>query len=184
MNKLSKNTFTYQGIIKLQLNDSNEVSLMNSGTAHLGNTICKALAGYNISDSVPKFIDFECQNGGKWLSLLNRRIPFTGITYDSFQEIENDLMSRLRLNSVILYEDKKQDSISDNVRLRLAMYDKNNNLLAYATEIDNINNQAGTSTDITTLLEVYNHITPGVDCILKWYMEFYTTYPETINEEQ
>ena len=175
---MSKDTFTYQGRILLRLSDgSTEVYLKNTRTENLGRTICKALAGYNVSDNIPKFLDFQEQNNTKWISLLNRKIPFTGIIYESPTEAENSLMSTLKLNSVILYQDKKLDKILESSTIRVAMYDNENNLLAYAVTLNNISNEHN-------LASVFNQITPGVDCVLKWNMEFHVENEEISTEDR
>lgn len=166
---MSRDTFTYQGRILLRLsNGSTQVYLKNTGTSNLGKAICKALAGYNISSNIPKFLDFEEQIDDRWHTLLSRKIPFTGITYEQPTESDSNLMSNLRLNAVILNQDKKNgaDSILESTVLRLSMYDEEYNLLAYAVTVNN-------GEDEHTLASVFNQITPGVDCVLSWNMEFY-----------
>ena len=167
---MSNNSFKYSGkVIAKTSSDGTEIIYKNTGTPKLGTVICKALAGYSISKNIPKAIDVQYLNGDNWLSLLNRRIPVTGVTYSDFDELSEDKkMSELTLNSVILYEDiKSTGKVSESTELRFALYDSESNLLAQANSFEKGNEKSG-------IIKMFEEIGPGIDCIINWSMQFFT----------
>ena len=151
------NNFSYSGVMTVTL-DGQVTSFKNRGTRELGIVITKALAGYPIDNEVPRCFSIEEKDSdGSWINLLNRRLPFTGITYD-ITETEEPCIGKLNLNCVILSNDKKKDSTDGKLRFCVySMYGSNPLAIVENTELNNI----------------FNNITDGTDCVVRWKMCFY-----------
>ena len=174
------NNVTYRGVVTVEVNDTT-VKLTNSGTKELGLLITKALAGYNIADDIPRYLNIQIYEGKDrnnndiWTNLLNRNLPFTGIRYLNKNEIPNtnDCIGSLKFNCIVLYTNKLQPYVQNNSTLRLCMLNSIGDILAqvYTTKKDG---------DDFTLSQLFNDIVEGTDCIVDWEMSFYNkeTQPE------
>ena len=157
---------TYYGIATLSVGDK-EGLFKNTGTKELGLIITKALAGYSIADEVPKFFNIQMNEGTDlkpiWTNLLTRELPFTGITYSN--DVDDECIGKLDLNCIVLASDKLILSVTENATLRLIMLNNKGNILAEV--IDN------------ELPVLFNDITEGTDCIVKWNMSFHSKEQES-----
>lgn len=175
----------YSGIATLSLDGEVVATIKNRGTRELGVLITKALAGYNISTEVPKFFNIQINEttdsdgNPVWVNLLNRNLPFTGITYTVADELTKtnyigDLSLKcigdLSLNCIIMSTDKLTPSVSENAKLRLCILNSLGTILAEIIE-DN------------TLTKLFNDIVEGTDCIVNWDMSFYNS-PDTVETDR
>lgn len=173
---------TYSGKMTATLSSGSTLTLKNRGTKELGRVITKALAGYDIGDEIPRYFNIESYNneGETLQTLLNRNLPFTGVTYtDEITETERDIIGQLDLNCIIMSQHKVTTNISDKVRF--CMYNsKNVKLAEVSTNLNNSDTLTGNykdgeeiSSDTTdALCRVYNEIVDGTDCLIHWTMTF------------
>lgn len=170
------NGISYKGSVTLKSTDGFSIELFNTGTALLGSTICRALAGYDISNALPTYLDIQSkQNDGSWVSLLNRKLPFTGIKYSTIDsELSDDsAIGELQLNSVVLFSDKKRTAVSESEQCRLVLYSRDHQVLAHVSQLGDISDDTANKFDISKAVSaMYNNITNGVDCVVNWVMSF------------
>lgn len=159
------NNLGYNGVARIVVGEQTFL-FQNRGTRQLGLVISKALAGYNVSNDVPKFFGVQInEKGEKWVDLLNKKLPFTGITYDPISTDTSSVdycIGKLNLSTIILSTDKLQPSVSENAILRLCVYSNDTSENGLLAEVTNQN-----------LIKVYNDIVEGTDCIINWDMSFF-----------
>ena len=138
-----------------------KLNFKNQGTLHLFDTITKALAGYDIKNSVPHSIDILQEVGGREQSCLSKKVPLTGIVYgdaaDSGREVGTGV---LKLNAFITFEDKQSLSSLNNPQL--VVRDIQNNILC----------RIGGENYTTNLQALWSHITADTDAIIEWKLIF------------
>lgn len=159
-----ENKVSYQGNVSLSLKNKGEhivYSIKNSGTKLLLDTITRALAGYSIENSIPKYIDIQVSYDGKssYTSGLLKAIPLVGVVYGEPAGAEKN-NGVLLLNATITYADKAPISAMTDARLVLLTEDMK--VLA------SIEDDSG---DITTMWE---SITSSTDAIVEWKLSFYS----------
>ena len=166
------NSFTYNGKVSFKLKrNGREYSLYthNEGTKYLWDTVTKALAGQNVSDRVPRYIDFEyvlkeiVDTKEKEVphSLITEPIPFTGIVWGEMaQEVTSEHNGTLMLTAVITANDKLSVDTSNPsiTRLQLTMKSKEGRTLATVSD--------------DSLYDLYNSLTEGTDAVIEWRMIF------------
>lgn len=151
----------YSGKVKVSLScngSTREVLLTNSGTKTLWNTIAKALAGYNISNEVPKYFDMVDSNG---TSLLINKILFRGTVWG--EEVDNSTESTsVRLTATVTSTDKLLSTLSGGRQCNLRMYSASGkNHMAQISD-----------TQDGVLRELYNTINVGTNAIFEWTLTF------------
>lgn len=162
-NLITDNNVSYQGDVTLTIKNNcgtYKLPVKNRGTAHLFNTITRALCGQDISDDRPYYINMICKRiDGSTVELLtNRYVPITGQGYDN--RVNSDNSSSVILNALILpsYKAFKIDlAEEDKIYLNLYSRDKSN-ILA----------------DVTgdTLIDAYNALQDGSEIVVNWKMTF------------
>lgn len=166
------NDLMYNGNVHITLGTDDTIIVNNTGTIHLGRVITKALAGYSITNEIPKFLDIYVMdsNSNYRISLLNRKLPFTGIMYNNnIDDTQGSLIGDLKLHCIVLHTNKTQNSVS-NGDVRFGIYNSKEDLLAEVIS--------------TNLRDVYNGISDGTDCIVDWTMSFYNSHTEPITQNQ
>ena len=189
------NSLTYSGKVTIKIKNT-KITTHNKGTVNLGKAIVKALAGYSIQSEIPCLLDFQQYVNNEWATLLNKKTPFTGITYQEFTEEESKksdgCIGKLILHTSILYENKNSSGEISNP-CRICMYNSNtdnnpnpNSSLGLLAYVDNINdtNIDYTNTEdnnITTISGIYNKIETGTQALIEWELSFYNKIEETNN---
>ena len=140
MDCAASNSLSYKGQVTIKIKNrkgsKSEIKLHNSGTFNLGLFIAKALAGYFNNSDCPSFLDMEYQNAaGNWNSLLNNKVPLTGITYANIDEKSSPIIGSVKMLATIQSDNVRRVVVS-NSNLRYSLWDGNpsKKLLAY---IDN-----------------------------------------------
>lgn len=174
MNKgIITNHISYKGIVNMKsIIDKQIVStcMFNSGTKDLMNLLTKALAGYDISKQVPKFINIgygDTQPQGTYSFLLNRNIPLTGIVWGEAVDTSNipqwnDSASSLMLSCTITSQDKTISSYNGVSKLFLLLLSNDGKTVLAKIEDTNDN----------IIRDTYNKLTVGTDLMVDWYMIF------------
>lgn len=149
----------YHGFLNVKLKHKGKVfpfTFVNNGTKFLFDTITKFLAGYEVSDCVPKYFDFQTKtSSGEYVSCLQSTIRLTGAVYgDMAQASSSD--GRVMYNAIVTYEDKSSRSAL--VSPRVVLKDSSNNVIAV---IQNEN-----------LHEVWESIVKGTEAVIEWTMVF------------
>lgn len=172
---------TYSGKMTATLSSGTTLTLKNQGTKELGRVITKALAGYDIGDEIPRYFNIESYNseGETLQTLLNRNLPFTGVTYnDEITETEGNIIGQLDLNCIIMSQHKVDTNIGGNSNVRFCMYNsKNVKLAEVSPDLNNrdeliIDGNIISSNETNPLCQVYNSIVEGTDCLIHWTMTF------------
>lgn len=162
MNILSqaKNNFAYDSDITISFKTKgrNVVrKLKNSGTQHLFDVICQALAGYDISRSVPYALDVK--NEGS--SVLRRTVPLTGIVWGNVaSETVEPNTGYLKLTATLINSDKT--AINELFNGSLDIIDKDKNVLCTIS--------GDTYKDVVA--EMWESITVNTDAIIEWILIF------------
>lgn len=170
------NLLNYSGQVNINLVRNGKVftvPFLNKGTKLLTNAIAKALAGQDISDTLPRYLDFtyvieqdgeDTQEG----RLINTKIPFVGIVWGDVAlpaNIQDPEGSALLLQATISSADKvivtNLDSIKD---FRLCITTKTGEVLAFVSD--------------PTLKDMYNALSEGTDAIIEWRMLFHNNIKE------
>ena len=164
------NNVNYKGKVHISLRKKGKVfnrTSCNAGTKTLMSLITKALAGYNIQSSVPKYLDLLFQttvNGvTEYKSILHEKVPLTGIIYDYSPTsiISNEIESNLYLEGIITH-DNNVISAEVNVetfKFKLVLKNKNNDILA---EVE----------DDEALRAMVSGLQSGMDGLIDWTMNF------------
>ena len=155
----------YSGEVRIYLKSNDnmkEVYVHNEGKKALWNLLARAVAGYDVKNLLPRYLDLVNETSG--LSMLYKRIPFTGIIWGD--SVEKDETGTSTLFNATLTSEYKTKSIS-NSKIELRMLNSNNDVLASVS--------GGTG-----ILDVYNSVVPGVDAVIEWKLTFknYTTDKE------
>ena len=161
------NNLSYYGLARIQLNDK-VLELQNRGTRKLGLVITKALAGYDVNTDIPKFFGIQLKESTTWTDLLNRKLPFTGITYDPASNdtsATDACIGKINLSTIVLNTDKLQPSVSTNATLRLCVFSSDLTNEGILAEVIDPN-----------LTKVYNDIVEGTDCVINWDMSFFNNH--------
>lgn len=175
MNKgIITNHISYKGIVNIRSIIDKQIvstSMFNSGTKDLMNLLTKALAGYDISKQVPKFINIgyaNTQPQGTYSFILNRNIPLTGIVWGEAVDTQNipqldldDSASSLMLSCTITSQDKTISSFNGSKLFLLLLSNDGKTVLAKIED-----------TDDNVIKDTYNRLTVGTDLIVDWYMIF------------
>jgi hypothetical protein len=156
------NEISYKGVVTVTLNTQGHkrpFQMYNTGTKHLFDTISRAIAGYDITGSTPRYIDIQYTvSPDVYETALSTRIPFTGIVYGEAAEA-NSNEGRVLLNATITAEDKQPlNSLSD---ARLVILDSNRNPLAII---------GGSSS--ARVQELWDAITNSTDAMVEWALIF------------
>lgn len=171
-NGIITNHISYKGIVNIKSTIDKQVvstSMFNSGTKDLMNLLTKALAGYDISKQVPKFINIgyaNTQPQGTYSFILNRNIPLTGIVWGEAVDTQNiiqldDSASSLMLSCTITSQDKTV-SLFDGSKLFLLLLSNDGKTVLARIE----------DTDDNVIRDTYNKLIVGTDLIVDWYMIF------------
>lgn len=180
---LISNSFIYEGKINIKLKNKEKsytLKAHNTGTKLLVNTIAKALSGANISENIPRYLDFiygEKENGeykNKPTSILKSIIPFTGKVYGDVAKTpelaQDENCSCLLLSATISANDRHVVQNAPNKQLR--MLNSNQEALAIIENKDNL------------LDLLYESLKDGTDAILEWRMIFSNKIAEENNENE
>lgn len=171
-NGIITNHISYRGIVNMKSTIDKQIvstSMFNSGTKDLMNLLTKALAGYDISKQVPKFINIgyaNTQPQGTYSFILNRNIPLTGIVWGEAVDTQNiiqldDSASSLMLSCTITSQDKTISSFNGSKLFLLLLSNDGKTVLAKIEDtVDNV------------IRDTYNKLTVGTDLIVDWYMIF------------
>lgn len=171
-NGIITNHISYKGIVNMKSSIDKQIistSMFNSGTKDLMNLLTKALAGYDISKQVPKFINIgyaNTQSPGTYSFILNRNIPLTGIVWGEAVNTQNiiqldDSASSLLLSCTITSQDKTISS-HDGSKLSLLLLSNDGKTVLAKIE----------DTSDNVIRDTYNKLTVGTDLIVDWYMIF------------
>lgn len=171
-NGIITNHISYKGIVNMRSTIDKQIistSIFNSGTKDLMNLLTKALAGYDISKQVPKFINIgyaNTQPQGTYSFILNRNIPLTGIVWGEAVNTQNviqldDSASSLMLSCTITSQDKTISSFNSSKLFLLLLSNDGKTVLAKIED-----------TDDNVIRDTYNKLTVGTDLIVDWYMIF------------
>lgn len=171
-NGIITNHISYKGIVNMKSTINKQIvstNMFNSGTKDLMNLLTKALAGYDISKQVPKFINIGYANEqpqGTYSFILSRNVPLTGIVWGEAVDTQNiiqldDSASSLMLSCTITSQDKTISSFSGRKLFLLLLSNDGKTVLA---KIEDTNDNK--------LRDAYNKLTVGTDLIVDWYMIF------------
>lgn len=166
------NHISYKGIVNMKSTIDKQIvstSMLNSGTKDLMNLLTKALAGYDISKQVPKFINIGYANNqpqDTYTFILSRDVPLTGIVWGEAVDTQNIIQldasaSSLMLSCTITSQDKTISSFSGGKLFLLLLSNDGETVLAKIED-----------TDDNVIRDTYNKITVGTDLIIDWYMIF------------
>lgn len=147
---------SYYGEVKISLNTpkgKKEIYKHNDGQKPLWNLLAKAIAGYDVKDLLPKYLDIVDSTG---TSLLFKRLLFTGVVWGDAVETSDDSTSAL-FYSTLMNEYKSRRVY--NGSLTLQMLDSNGNVLA-SVKSD------------SELGDAYSSVTNGVNATIEWKMVF------------
>lgn len=158
---MTSDSIQYRGVVTLSVGDKT-VEATNTGTAELGYVICKALSGQPIVGRIPRYFDIQIKDGEDFISILNKKIPFTGQTYTTETETTTEELNELVLFATVLDSDKERDIVSDKAFLRFVVKSEMGYVLAYITELED---------NSTSLSKIFNSIVSGVDCVIEWHMK-------------
>lgn len=159
---MTNDSIRYRGIVTLMVGDK-VIEATNTGTAELGYVICKALAGQSVVGRIPRYFDIQIVDGdNNYISLLNKKIPFTGKTYTTEAEATTEELNELTLIATVLDSDKERNKVSDDDKLRFVVKSELGYVLAYITELEDKE---------TSLTQIFNNIVSGVDCVIEWHMK-------------
>lgn len=160
----------YKGIVDITFSKNDKITnrktIHNAGLDALFMTICKALAGYNIQEDRPVFVDlrkgpFVSDNG---TSILSRRVSVSGSSYS----FDNDLNKWVcKLSTTISYNDiisAAELSGEEELRLYLMNGKKTPTDLAYIT----LKEYGESSSELESLM-------PGTQMLIQWKMYFDNT---------
>ena len=162
------NSFDYSGSVAFKIvRNGKTYSFLthNAGTKELMETIASALAGNDVSNKIPKYMDFVYTSnvdGTIATSLMRNRSPITGATWGDFVLDSNDTNngSGLLLTSMFTYENKLYvDFNNPNIHPKLVMYSNDNVELASIS-------------DRESLIALYDSLTKGNSVIIEWRMLF------------
>lgn len=146
----------YTGEVKISVNSNGKtynVNFHNAGTDVLTNAIVKALAGEDISNQLPKYLNFVYTNGDKTGVLIRRPVPFTGIIWKEATDTES---SYLYLSATIVASDKQSTIITSNTIASLHMQTLYGETLA--------------TIDDPNLVKFYEMLDEGTDILIEWKM--------------
>ena len=153
------NNLQYQGTVSITLDvlgHSSKQYFFNAGTKHLFDTITKALAGYSITDCVPRYLDVQQQiTTTEYASVLRTTIPFTGIVYGDAAEAPDD-KGILLLNATITAEDKQPLKALRSPRIIIT--DTSKRPLAII--------------DDASIQTIWDSINESTDAIVEWRLQF------------
>lgn len=160
----------YEGIVNLLFTKNgktiNKKSIHNAGLDALFMAVCKALAGYNIQEDRPVFIDlrrgpFVSDNG---TSILSRRVSVSGASYSFDTDINKWVC---KLSTTIAYGDiisSAELSSEEEIRLYVTNGKKSPSDLAYIT----LKDYGVTTSELDSLM-------PGTQMLVQWKMYFSNT---------
>lgn len=150
----------YSGLVNLNLKINNKIiniNKNNSGLPDLFRLISKALAGYDVSDEKPSYIDLRYMNSsGEWESCLSKKQSISQLSYNL-----NNGSWITKASSTIPYSSliiTPISSLGENVPFRIFLMNKRNDLAFI--DID--------STD------VYK-ITPGTQALVEWVLKIFNS---------
>lgn len=154
----------YKGGVTFKFSSNGNIlsrELHNKGTQHLFDIITQFLAGYDVSDGIPSYIDI-CSDDD---SILKHSVPLVGIvwgsaadtSYNADPSIEN-AKGYLKVTTTIMNDDKNPNiSVLDNASIRLL--DKKGTPLCIVQ-------------DTSKLTELWESINSTTDGIIEWLLVF------------
>ena len=161
---MANDSIKYTGLVNITVGGT-QVELTNTGTSELGYVLCKALAGQSIVGRIPRYFDIEISDGENFISLLNKKIPFTGQTFTTKTESTTEELNELTLFATVLYSDKETVRIPDTAKVRFVIKSEMGYVLAYISELEDFT---------TSLSKIFNDIVQDIDCVIEWHMKICT----------
>lgn len=153
-----ENNIYYRGEVNIKAKRNGKIyniDFHNTGTNLLTDTIAKALAGQDISEQIPKYLNFTYKNGDKVGVLIRRPVPFTGIVW---KPATNNECSCLYLTATIIASDKQATIVTNTTEAFLEMQTLYGQTLATMTHED--------------LIKFYDILNEGTDLVVEWKMYF------------
>lgn len=158
----TKNTFGYKGEVQITFK-CNGVKLTrtiyNTGTQFLFDIITQFLAGYDMSQNVPAYINILDGNSNE----IKRRIPLTGIVWGSAASDEYNVNAEpsnsagyVKLTATITNNDKSSKTTLSSPSIQIQ--DKLNNVLCTIQD--------------SSINDMWEAINPNTDAIVDWLLIF------------
>lgn len=158
----TKNTFGYKGEVQITFK-CNGVKLTrtihNTGTQFLFDIITQFLAGYDVSQNVPAYVDILDGSSSE----IKRRIPLTGIVWgaaasESYNPNAEALNSAgyIKLTATVTNNDKSSKTTLSSPSIQIQ--DKLQNILCTIQD--------------STINDMWEAINPNTDAIIDWLLIF------------
>ena len=149
------NSFSYKGNVNIKLKRNNKVfqfKCLNKGTIEFLTMLSKVVAGYTPSEYIPRYVDFQTNDGNGYRSALVSDVRLTGVVYGE-QAGATGTTAKTLFNGFI---DKGSESTLS--KPRLVLLDAKKNVVA-SVQDDNLNT-------------VWETLVKGTEAVIEWTMSF------------